>query len=67
MQEDVVACSGRGCKNPSVGKFHDLKEVPAWRCNDDRPANQRQFDLVATIYYCQVHEEIAKAYQGLPR
>lgn len=51
----------------SIGTFHDLKEVPAWRCKDDRPVNQRQFDLVATIHYCELHEEIAKAYQGLLR
>lgn len=67
MLKEVAMCSGRGCKNLSIGTFHDLKEVPAWRCKDDRPVNQRQFDLVATIHYCELHEEIAKAYQGLLR
>jgi hypothetical protein len=58
-----MVCSGRGCKNESIGTLYDVKEIPAWRRPDDRPVNHVQFDLVATIHYCEVHEEIAKAYQ----
>ena len=58
---EVQKCSGRDCEEPSIGKLHDLKEVPTWRCVNDRPANQRQFELVATVYYCAGHEQIAKA------
>jgi hypothetical protein len=57
-------CSGRGCNNVSIGTLRQVSRVPPWRCNDDRPVNQLQFDLVAVIHYCHVHEEIAKAYQS---
>jgi len=58
-----MVCSGRGCNNESIGTLYDVKGIPAWRRLDDRPVNEVQFDLVATIHYCAEHEEIAKAYQ----
>jgi hypothetical protein len=55
-------CSGRNCNKTSIGSFNEVKEVPKWRCVDDRPENHIQFDLVTKVYYCAEHEQIAKSY-----
>jgi hypothetical protein len=62
-----MICSGRHCKNQSVGSFYEVKEVPKWRCVDDRPENECQFDLVTEVHYCAEHEQVAKAYAQMAR
>jgi hypothetical protein len=53
-------CSAMGCQAPSIGIWHEIREVPAWRHPPDR-AGQRAYEIVATVYYCAEHERAAKS------
>jgi hypothetical protein len=60
MDSTVASCSGTGCKAPSIGVHHELKEVPTWRRPNDRPNNEHVFEIVANVPYCGLHEKEAK-------
>jgi len=57
---EMPTCSGTGCKSPSIGKWFELKEVPAWRHPEDELGDCK-FDLVKEVYYCADHEKAAKS------
>ena len=63
----MVICSGRDCGKPSIGSFHEVKQVPKWRCVNDRPENKLQCDLVKEVHYCSEHEQVAKSYAQAER
>lgn len=62
-----MICDGRDCGKPSIGSLHEVKQVPKWRCVNDRPENELQFDLVRLVHYCSEHEQVAKAYAQAAR
>jgi len=59
----VTTCSGRFCDKESIGTLNEVREVTPWRTSNDRPVNQRQYDIVGQVHFCAEHEEIARAYQ----
>jgi hypothetical protein len=61
MESTLASCSGTGCKAIGIGMHQELKEVPTWRRPNDRPDNERVFEVVANVSYCEQHEKDAKA------
>jgi hypothetical protein len=53
-------CSGTDCQSRSIGSIQELKEIPAWRHPTERKGCQT-FEVVATVFYCEKHEEEAKS------
>lgn len=56
----MSVCSGRFCREVSIGQAYELVEIPLWRHPEDTPLNVCQFEHRDAVFFCAKHEADAK-------